>query len=82
MTTNTVTYSIERVDLDEDCYFAAYPINDHNADAFVLRGDRYADARQYAESIGLELADAVPPSCDGDCFAEKADSINHWNLVI
>lgn len=22
------------------------------------------------------------PSCDGDCFAEKDDGINHWNLVI
>lgn len=74
------TYTIERIDQD-DYYFVAIP-DDENADAIILRGDVYVEARQYAESIGLKLADAVPPSCDGDCFAEKADSINHWNLVI
>lgn len=75
------TYTIERINRD-DYYFVAIP-GDENADAIILRGDVYAEARQYAESIGLKLAGAVPPpSCDGDCFAEKDDGINHWNLVI
>lgn len=49
------TYTIEHVDQDDD-YFVAIP-DDENADAIILRGDVYSEARQYAESIGLKLAE-------------------------
>lgn len=49
------TYTIERINRD-DYYFVAFP-DDENADAIILRGDVYAEARQYAESIGLKLAE-------------------------
>lgn len=49
------TYTIERINQDGH-YFVAFPA-DENEDAIILRGDVYAEARQYAESIGLKLAE-------------------------
>lgn len=71
------TYTIERIDLTDESYFAAIP-DDESADAIVLCGGGYAEARRYAESIGLHLV----PACDGDCFPEPDDGINYSNLVI
>lgn len=48
------TYTIERIN-QGDYYFVAFP-DDENEDAIILRGDVYAEARHYAESIGLKVA--------------------------
>jgi hypothetical protein len=68
------------IDFDSELGFFAMPQSD-DAGLYLLPVESIGEAEGYAERIGLTLA-ARPLPCDGDCFAEKDDGINHANLAL